>query len=161
MPLKVWLKKLNLAKRVSESTKHNQLVEKLLLWINQNYPSWNGMPVVITADHTPKYEGRRPPKIGEAVPDVYATSLPMAFCIIGEAKTTVDLETGHSQRQMACFLEYLRFQEHSWFVLATPWNLINTARNITRALVRKVEAENVNLVFLQDIEGIPPRKCLK
>jgi hypothetical protein len=144
---------------VSESIQHSQLVERLLQWTNDHYPTWEGMPVVITADHTARYDGRRPRRIGEAIPDIYATSLPVAFCLIGEAKTTFDLETTHSQNQILCFLEYLRYQEHPFFVLATPWNLINTARNLVRVLVRRVEAQSVNLVFLQDIQGMTPRNA--
>lgn len=146
---------------MSDSILHYRLVERLILWASVNYPDWKGNPVITSADHVQTHEGRRPPKIGDAIPDLYITSVPIQFCLIGEAKTTYDLETVHSQNQLSQFLRYLRHQDDPWLVLATPWNLINTARNLMRVLAQREEASCVNLAFIQDIGAIHPCKCLK
>lgn len=89
-----------------ESAKHARLVRAILDFIDRDFQSLT--EIAIRDDASAPFRGERPPSVGGFVPDVYATDVPTTVTVIGEAKTRPDLETLHSQTQIAAFLAYLK-----------------------------------------------------
>lgn len=63
----------------------------------------------------------RPPRISGFLPDVYAKRVLRNVEIIGEAKTSNDVTSVRSVRQISAFYEYLSVIQCSYFYLAVPW----------------------------------------
>jgi len=123
-----------------ESQTHLNLVKNIKIYIDSDIP--NSKNFLILSD-TPESLNNLPLKINnEFRPDVFAQDN-NGRIIIGEAKTTKDLETSHSKNQIKCFIHYLMKKEDSVFILATPLISINTAKNLLRIIKRKLGAENV------------------
>jgi hypothetical protein len=128
-----------------ESQTHLNLVKKIKNYVDSNIP--NGKNFLILSD-TPESLNNLPPIINnEFRPDVFAEDN-NGRIIIGEAKTTKDLETLHTKSQIKCFIQHLMEKEGSVFILATPLYSINTAKNMIGIIKRKLGAENVESIFI-------------
>jgi hypothetical protein len=93
----------------------------------------------------------KPSRIGGFVPDVYAFDAPLTTVIIGEAKTSTDLETQHSAKQMLAFLSHLGEQQTGIFILAVPWQAKRRAQTIIEMLRAKTGATSVKTIILDDV----------
>ena len=93
----------------------------------------------------------KPDRIAGFVPDVYAFDAPLTVRIIGEAKTQADLETPHSQEQIAAFLAFLGQQERGVFVLAVPWAAKRLAHVLLESKRAAVGAGSVRMIILDDL----------
>lgn len=96
-------------------------------------------------------KAEKPDRIAGFVPDVYAFDAPLTVRIIGEAKTQADLETAHSQEQIAAFLTFLGQQEHGVFVLAVPWAAKRLAHVLVETKRAAVGAQSVRTTILDDL----------
>jgi hypothetical protein len=132
---------------LSESSKHIELVGRILVYIRTKY----GANLAIFHDLPGRIGCDKPPKIGAFRPDVYAADAPPRIMVVGEAKVQQDLETEHSKSQIRAFLEFLRTQSSAEFVLAVPWQVKVRARNILKTVAGEVEATQVNLVVIDDV----------
>lgn len=135
-----------------ESSKHLELIRCILACIKQRY---SGVKHVTTLHDLPGYVGcDKPPKIGPYRPDVYAIDAPVTRTIVGEAKTQLDLETDHSTGQFAAFLRYLRLQPNPTLIVAVPWQAKATARTRLQRISSETEAQLVEIVVVDDVEGL-------
>jgi hypothetical protein len=116
-----------------ESDRHVRLVEMLIDTVNKRHTPRLGL--MLFADHH-KFGASRPSRIGGHTPDLYAHDVPVTFRIIGEAKTTNDLDTDRSVRQMAAFFDHLALYPGSSFYLAVPWFAVARAEQVVRAIRR-------------------------
>lgn len=88
---------------------------------------------------------------GKFIPDVQYWS--EDIYIIGEAKTIKDFDREHSNLQYSAYLkETQKFFGKSIIVIAVPWQLILTAKNLFRRLKRK-NGYDTTVVVLDDIGG--------
>ena len=94
--------------------------------------------------------GERPPPIGGFVPDVYAIDVPTTVTIVGEAKTRRDLETAHSQAQIAAFLDFLSVTANGVFILSVPLTAGATARRIVQASHHRSRRGDTTQVIVLD-----------
>jgi hypothetical protein len=133
---------------LSESSKHLELISRIVIYIQTKY----GNQVVLFHDLPARIGCDKPPKIGPFRPDVYAADAPPRIVVVGEAKVQQDLETLHSRGQIRAFLEFLRTQSQSEFVLAVPWQARARGRNILKTIAVEVDATRVNLVVIDDVE---------
>jgi len=85
-------------------------------------------------------------------PDLFARA-PGRLTLIGEAKTTTDLETEHTQRQVAAFLQFLSSVPGAVFVMATPWPAHASAQNLVGKVARQMGITKVELRFLPQWEN--------
>jgi len=115
-------------------------------WIVARHGHNLGLSVLQDSQHVPP--GRRPGFVGGFVPDVIAQTVPGSFYIIGEAKSSTDLDTPHSRRQLQGYLRHLSVQSEPQLVMATPLLMIGLAKSIVRQLKRGCGAGNVDVVFL-------------
>ena len=71
--------------------------------------------------------------------------------IIGEAKTQDDLEREHSISQYITFLKYCSKYDSSIFILAVPWDLTISARNLLNKITND---ENIVKVDIDVIDRL-------
>lgn len=115
-----------------ESATHAGLVRSIVEFAESEFGSLDN--VAVREDAIRPMRGEKPPRIWGYTPDVYAADVPTTRTLIGEAKTQADLETQHSRRQIAAFLEFLARTPGGIFVLAVPLTAGATARRLTAEL---------------------------
>lgn len=142
---------------MAESIRHLSLVRAILDYVSRKHRDigylalLHDLPGVIGTE--------KPPRVGGFVPDVYAVNVPCTLTIIGEAKTTVDLEAERSRKQMRAFIEFLARKERGIFVLAVPWQAVPRARGVVASVGRSLEMSSVECVFLDGITFQRATKC--
>lgn len=109
---------------MSESRLHRELVAALLDDIHAH--PWTVTPFIYADSNG----AALPPIIGNARPDVYANFARIDRVIIGEAKTSIDLETTHTMQQFIDYFEYLSAKPEGELWLAVPWQSAGTAIRI-------------------------------
>lgn len=109
-----------------ESERHARLVKAIIAYLEMRVGTLS--EIMVRDDSVRPLRGERPPRLPRYIPDVYATDVPTTKTMIGEAKTARDLETGHSHKQIASFLEYLSHTPNSLFILAVPYDRKARAR---------------------------------
>ena len=119
-----------------ESERHARLVMAIIAHLEARVGTIN--EIMIRDDSVRPLRGERPPKLLQFIPDVYATDVPTTMTVIGEAKTARDLETSHSHKQIASFLDYLVHTPNGLFILAVPPNRKARARSLLTKLGRSL-----------------------
>lgn len=135
-----------------ESAEHLSLVDHIIRYIDQEFSGTAGL--VVLADLPRSSIQEKPPRVGGYAPDVYAIDVPCTLAIIGEAKTSDDLDCLHSRNQIRAFLEFLRFKKQGILILAVPWQCVASARSMVKDIKRTlpIEIERISIVVL---DGIP------
>jgi hypothetical protein len=117
---------------MTESAAHARLVQALVVFVEQELGKLAELSV--REDSLRASRCGRPPRIHGYVPDVFATNVPTTATLIGEAKTSADLETERSERQIRAFLDYLAQTPNGIFVLSVPLTAVATARRLVSRL---------------------------
>ena len=131
---------------MSESKEHLTLVDAIVRYIAREHGHISCL--VILDDKLGRGQGAKPPRVGGFTPDVYAADAPTTTTIVGEAKTSGDLDNEHTRNQVGAFMEHLRYRTNSSFVLAVPWTAVAVARSLAIEVQRKVGAGNVDIVII-------------
>lgn len=137
---------------MSESSYHLRLVERILLYVKESYDGLyslallHDMPAMIGAE--------KPPRVHGFVPDVYAVDVPLTTMIIGEAKTSQDLLTEHSRKQIGAFLSHLEGQKRGVFVLSVPWGSARAGQSLVKSICRSHGSDQtkVQVVILDGVK---------
>lgn len=136
---------------MSESDHHRILVQALAREISAD-SIWCNQPILycdildgITLDV--------PPIIGSNRPDVFARDLATSASIIGEAKTTNDIDNQHTFDQLASFFDYLRSQPHGELWMGVPWLNAGTAIRVCTHMRKKSAALHVPIRVLSFMIG--------
>lgn len=116
-----------------ESAQHIRLVERLIGEIKARHAAARNL--MILADHR-EFGEDRPGMMGGHLPDVFARDLPESFRVIGEAKTSLDLESERSKKQISAFLDDLSVYPNASFYLAIPWVKFSRASAIMRSICK-------------------------
>jgi len=131
-----------------ESHLHKSLVKIIERWI-RSYSS-EEMTVYVDSEDS---LGNIPPKIDIFIPDIFAKEIYNKYVIIGEAKSSQrDLESDHSEKQIVAYLKYCKNKPNSIVVLAVPFNILNCARSLVKAIKRQ---NQLNLVKTEVLTSIP------
>ena len=134
---------------MAESSTHTNLVQLIVTYIRREHKQVTALGII---DDLPDLlHAEKPNRVGGFVPDVYAFDAPLTTVIIGEAKTTADLETDHSKRQLCAFLTHLSHQEAGILILAVPWQAKRRAQAIIEMLRAETGAASVQAVTLDDV----------
>jgi len=136
---------------MGESINHIQLVEELVHWIARTY--LNGDKGYLLIDHPESDVFSKPPKINGYVPDAFTSSAPHNRTIIGEAKTTRDVERPHSEEQIKAFLRYCSVHENAVFVFAVPWLMTRYAKILLKRLQKETNTSMVTAIVLEGLPG--------
>ena len=135
--------------KVAESSTHLDLVKRILDHIAHHY---HGVSAVAVLHDLPGRIGcTKPPRIGAYRPDVYAIDAPLTQTIVGEAKTQGDLETEHSHKQFAAFLQFLALQNHGVFILGVPWQAKVRGLGLLKGIGREAGIHAVRIVIVDDV----------
>lgn len=127
---------------MSEKSGHIRLVELLSQWIISNL--LNGDDGHIFVDH-PLESYKKPPIIAHSVPDVFVPQTKKRGIIIGEAKTSNDIENSHTYYQINDFLAKCAEFDDSILVLAVPWDMVPLMDSIARKLKINCGINNVQI----------------
>jgi hypothetical protein len=136
---------------MGESNNHIHLVEELVYWISRTYLS--GDKGYLLIDHPESAACSKPPRINGYVPDVFTASAPHRQTIIGEAKTTHDVERPHSVEQIKAFLRYCLSHENAVFVFAVPWPMSRYAKTLLKRLQQQTDASMVKIIVIEGLSG--------
>ena len=135
---------------MGESATHIGLLMKLVEYVRtsaedvQQLALLHDLPGIIGCD--------KPPKLGSYRPDLYATDAPTTMVIVGEAKTSRDLETTHSKEQIRSFLRHLAMYPGSQLILAVPWSSRARAQHLLAVLSKESGLNNVKMVVIDDMQ---------
>ena len=138
---------------MSESARHMHLVSFIVRWVSKTHPTDD---LCILVDAPSNTAANKPPNIGGYYPDVFVKAVGRSLTIIGEAKTTQDLETCRSELQLISYLTYLRSVDDGCLVVATSWTVQRTAKSLVCHLRQTCGASHVPLVFVTEM---PPITC--
>lgn len=127
---------------MSESEHHRILVHALAREIAGN-SVWAKPPVVYCDIQEGTITSDAPPLIGSNRPDVFARDIGAALSIIGEAKTSEDIDNRHTFDQLESFFDYLRVQPRAELWMAVPWLSAGTATRVCGHARKKCEALHV------------------
>ncbi len=103
------------------------------------------MPPIVYLDLQDCISGELPPPIGATRPDAFAKDISTGRIIIGEAKTTNDIDNQHTHSQLASYFEYLRMQPEGELWMAVPWMSAGTAIRICNLVRRQVQSATVSI----------------
>lgn len=138
---------------MAESSTHMALVRRLVGYVQasmnsrQHLSVLHDLPGLIGCD--------KPPRLGPYRPDLYAADVPVTTVIVGEAKTSKDLETVHSRLQLRAYLRHLALYPGSTMILAVPWSVRVRAENLLRLVADETGSPAVVNVVIDDVEELP------
>ena len=131
---------------MAESPQHRFLVSALEDWVAINLLQNDRAYLLI--DNTLN----RTPNIYGFVPDLCVLAGPNGEYVIGEAKTTKDLENFHTINQLNSFLKKCSQVENSYLVIAVPWDVTRLAKSIIKQLINdRSDASKVSIVIIQNL----------
>jgi hypothetical protein len=137
---------------VPESINHVALVSRLLTYV-QNTMNGN-LHLHVLHDLPGPIGSERPPLISGFRPDLYATDMTRQTVLVGEAKTTLDLETEHSRAQYTAYVRHLSIFSAPTLILAVPWHLRVRAKTLLRLAAEEANAIHVARIVVDDMEGL-------
>ena len=103
-----------------ESFQHVAIVERVLKYIQDEYQSITTLSTF--TDLPGDTQTKRPPVIGGYMPDVFCTNTPSTLTIIGDAKTSKDLQTHRSLEQISTFFNHLTNTRSGHLAVGVPWH---------------------------------------
>ncbi|MBI5119303.1 hypothetical protein HZA56_22775 [Candidatus Poribacteria bacterium] len=113
---------------------------------------FNGEARHILVDLPDRNAYSKPPQVGEAIPDVYAP-LHAGGIVIGEAKTSADLENRHTEGQFRTYLKFCKLNPQSFLVVAVPWPVEALAKDRLKYIKKKENLEDVKTIVLEKLRG--------
>lgn len=136
---------------MSESSVHTNLVKLLAKWIIELLPPEDGSHMLVDIpENSPQ---KKPPKIYEFVPDVFVTNIQRFDFIIGEAKTTLDIDNSHTIDQLTAFLKKCSESNNSLLVLAVPWHEVRLTTSIIRHCKKETGLDQVKTRVIDRLPG--------
>ncbi len=135
-----------------ESINHVALLGRILIYV-QNTMNLDQQLLVL--DDLPGPIGsEKPPAISGFRPDIYAADVAKQTVIVGEAKTTWDLETEHSKAQYSAYVRHLASFASPTLILAVPWQLRVRAKTLLRLAIQEANAPHVAPIVIDDMEEL-------
>ncbi len=120
---------------MAESEMHINLVRLMFAWTSEHLLNNDHGSVFIDLPETKTF-AKPPPIIDQYRPDLY--SLKNNVLIIGEAKTTNDLDSIHSKNQFISYFRTCEMHEgNSILILAVPCFTEATAANLLKQIRKK------------------------
>lgn len=136
---------------MTESEMHARLVKSIISHLEFCLGKID--EIMVQDDSLQPIRGERPPRIGQFVPDVYATDVPTTKIVIGEAKTANDIDTEHSRKQISVFLDYLAHSPNGLFVMAVPTFSKARAQSVVKELGVSLGSKMPDFEIIDDIEN--------
>lgn len=136
---------------MAESSVHTNLVRLLANWINDLLPPEDSSHMLIDIPENPPE--KKPPKLYEFVPDIFAFNTSHYSFVIGEAKTATDIDNNHTMEQLTAFLRKCSESENSLLVMAVPWHVVRLARSIITHCKKEAGLEVIETRVIERLPG--------
>lgn len=128
---------------MSVSLDHELMVLHLIHWLDEMEVPFHPQTLSTECSLYSKIR-TAPPTINGHRPDLFAVSKASeSSCLIGEAKTTKDLETYRTELQLRSFVRYLNEIGHGYLVLGVTWNIVPSARSLLRKIISAEGATDI------------------
>ncbi|MBK8401303.1 MAG: hypothetical protein IPL29_09700 [Propionivibrio sp.] len=101
------------------------------------------MHPIVYLDLQDGISGKLPPAIGANRPDTFARDISTGRTIIGEAKTSEDIDNQHTRDQLASYFEYLSMQPVGELWMGVPWMSAGTAIRVSTLVRRQTQSEGI------------------
>lgn len=135
---------------MGESKEHSILVNAIEVWIEKNKCNKDNICLLIDSGLTPA--AKRPKSINGHVPDIFAENLKQEkWIIIGEAKTSRDLVTKRSEKQIKAFIEYCALFKKTLFILAVPWDTTRYAKSLLKEYKKELCLERIESIVINEL----------
>lgn len=131
---------------MGESLGHADLVQEIVAWVSRRHGDNRGLSLVHDSVSTPS--GRKPWPVGGFVPDVIAQTFPPSFFLIGEAKSSLDLGTVRTRKQLEMFVRHLAIHQSPVLVVATPLLMVGYAKSLVRQIMADCDGVTIDVVFI-------------
>lgn len=131
---------------MSESDLHRRLVYALSGDIS-NDVGWDKPPIVYV-DLLDGVSGEPPPNISANRPDVFVRDISTSRTVIGEAKTTNDIDNQHTCDQLTSYFEYLSSQSEGELWMGVPWMSAGTAIRVSKLVRRQTQSESIPICIV-------------
>jgi len=117
---------------MSESYEHRQLVEKSARWVIENLLDGESVYLTIDLDRSLNHD-RLDPVLDNFRPDLYAYVPKSELLIIGESKTTDDIDREHSIQQYKSYYATCSLNRgDSFIVFSIPFSTKPRLKNVLR-----------------------------
>jgi hypothetical protein len=136
---------------MSESDHHRSLVKALAEDIAGD-SRW-AMPPIVYSDLQDGVSGDPPAAIGSNRPDAFARDISTGRTVIGEAKTTDDIDNQHTRDQLASYFEYLRIQPEGELWMGVPWMSAGTAVRVSKRVRQQTHSEAIPICVVAYMIG--------
>ncbi len=136
---------------MSESDHHRNLVKAL--GDDIAYDSHWAMPPIVYLDLRDGVSGQPPPAIGPNRPDTFARDISTGRTIIGEAKTTDDIDNQHTCDQLVSYFNFLRTQPDGELWMGVPWTSAGTALRVSKLVRRQTQSEAIPICVVAYMIG--------
>lgn len=132
---------------MSESREHQELIINIHNYIRGKHPSY-----CIYTDIQNYIGDNTPNLINNHKPDLYANSIDKGHHIIGEAKTSFDLNSKRSEKQIMAFLYHLKLKQNSDFMLSVPYCSGDMAKTILYFLSVQLQINTTSLLICDECD---------
>ena len=112
-----------------ESNLHRRLVQSLVASVEGRHQDW-----FLFVDGDYSRSNGCPPQLETVRPDLFARARETRHVVIGEAKTTFDLETTHTAVQLDTYFRYLALERSGELILAVPYLCAGLAHRVCRRI---------------------------
>lgn len=136
---------------MSESDHHRSLVKALGEDIagDTHWP----MPPIVFCDLMDGISGEPPPTIGSNRPDAFAREISTGRTVIGEAKTTDDIDNQHTRDQLVSYFDYLRAQPEGELWMGVPWMSAGTAIRVSKLVRQQTQSDAIRICVVAYMIG--------
>ena len=132
---------------MGETKEHSNLVERMFNYVKKNFPYY-----LVSADIQNRTGDEIPGKIGGYRPDLFAYNEQNGHHIIGEAKTSRDLESRHSIDQIKAFLNYLKTKNNSDFMLSVPYESADRAKVVLSFIHKDLDLKEIKIIVFDQCD---------
>ncbi len=87
-----------------------------------------------------------PPSLCGYRPDVLVSSPKEQCYLVAEAKTSADLETERTKKQISGFIDWLAERERGFIVIGVPWDSTASAKSLLRNILRKKGVAHITAI---------------
>ena len=142
---------------MSVSLDHELMVLHLIHWLDDIEAPFRPRALLTECSLYPKVRNI-PPAIQGHRPDLFAVSkVNFDQCLIGEVKTTDDLEKYRTESQLRSFVRYLMDVDCGYIVLGVTWSNVPCAKSILRKILEDEGAKKINALVVNCSNGLLQR----
>ena len=135
---------------MAEKKEHADLRKIIKNWVKSNFGGYN---LTIIDDDSGNPLGYSVPNIRGKKPDLYGHSFKHGIEIVGEAKTSNDINNKHTEKQLKAYIEHLNvYKNKGYLIVAVSLQDREEMINFIRKIVREININIiVNILVIDDI----------